>query len=392
MTDTTLSRLSLVDALRGFALMGLFGLHVIDHYELYWLDPSPDPVHDFLSFLIAGKAYAIFALMFGLSFFIIMDRAQRRGVDFSARFAWRMALLGVLGLLHGVIFVSDILQVLSMAGLLLLGLNRLPTRWLFGVAGMALIQPDLIVKLILSLSDPSANALPFFATHNGLETYATGTFAQVVAENTSAGFLRKWDYMIQSGRLVQIIGLFTLGLCLGRIGFFSAPERFAGLRLWLLIGCGIAVFALHMVWPFVTLLIPGDGLHQMVPAWRDSLYMLYGADLMVIIYVVIFIEFYRLEPMQRVLGLLVPAGRMTLTLYVGQSLIFVPLFYGFGAGLYANLDASRSAILALIGMGLQIGFAHLWFRHFAYGPLEWLWRAGTMMTLKVPFRASKIGQ
>jgi uncharacterized protein len=35
---------------------------------------------------------------------------------------------------------------------------------------------------------------------------------------------------------------------------------------------------------------------------------------------------------------------------------------------------------------LQVALAILWFRHFRYGPLEWLWRAATRTTLSVPFR------
>jgi uncharacterized protein len=87
----------------------------------------------------------------------------------------------------------------------------------------------------------------------------------------------------------------------------------------------------------------------------------------------------------RVLGLLAPAGRMTLTLYIGQSLIFVPVFYSFGLGLHASMSQSTAVLIAIPAFIAQVLFAHLWFRRFYYGPLEWLWRAGTYLTLKVPF-------
>ena len=89
---------------------------------------------------------------------------------------------------------------------------------------------------------------------------------------------------------------------------------------------------------------------------------------------------------RRLLRQLVPAGRMTLTLYVGQSLLFVPLFYGFGLGLYATIGEVRAFALGVTAFVLQIALANAWFRHFHYGPLEWLWRCGTRTTFAVPFR------
>ena len=87
----------------------------------------------------------------------------------------------------------------------------------------------------------------------------------------------------------------------------------------------------------------------------------------------------------RVLGVLAPAGRMTLTLYVAQSLVFVPVFYGYGLGLHASMSQVQALLLGLAAFAVQVLFAHLWFRRFHYGPLEWLWRAGTYLTLDVPF-------
>ena len=91
-------RMDLVDALRGFALMGLFILHSTEFFELYWAHPDPGWVHTWVFGLFGGKAFALFALCFGLSFYIIMDRSARRGVDFTARFAWRLIILIGFGL------------------------------------------------------------------------------------------------------------------------------------------------------------------------------------------------------------------------------------------------------------------------------------------------------
>ncbi len=88
-------RMEGLDALRGFALMGLFLVHMPELYELYWAHPVTDPTqlmwHDVIFTVFAGKSFALLALCFGVSFFIIMDRAAKRGVDFTGVScgAWR---------------------------------------------------------------------------------------------------------------------------------------------------------------------------------------------------------------------------------------------------------------------------------------------------------------
>ena len=107
-TNRPNTRIEVADALRGIAVAGIILFHAREHFNLYWsaLDLSragfgswEQPVADALGFLLSGKMYAIFALLFGLSFFIQSDNQAQRGNDFSLRFAWRMVLL--FGIFHG---------------------------------------------------------------------------------------------------------------------------------------------------------------------------------------------------------------------------------------------------------------------------------------------------
>jgi uncharacterized protein len=66
-------RITLFDVLRGYALMGLFLIHMVEYYEVYWRQPTPGWVNTGTFFMFGGKAYAMFALLFGVSFFIIMN-------------------------------------------------------------------------------------------------------------------------------------------------------------------------------------------------------------------------------------------------------------------------------------------------------------------------------
>ena len=130
---TTTDRIAVIDALRGFALMGLFLVHSIELFELYWQNPVDSKVHDIIFFLFAGKAYAIFAMLFGISFFIIMDKQAQKGVDFRLRFAWRLALLFGMGTLNSMVYSGEVLQVLAGYGFFLILAYRIPNKWLINI-------------------------------------------------------------------------------------------------------------------------------------------------------------------------------------------------------------------------------------------------------------------
>ena len=96
-------RIEVADVLRGLAVMGIILLHSIEHFNFYsfpdtsgqspWLNFTDKAIWDGLFFLLGGKAYAVFALLFGFSFYI-QDRNQRlRGNDFRLRFCWRVVWL-----------------------------------------------------------------------------------------------------------------------------------------------------------------------------------------------------------------------------------------------------------------------------------------------------------
>ena len=105
-------RITLVDSLRGFAVVGIIIIHFLEHLNFYAF-PAPTPFEqnlwDTVFYLGASKMYAIFALLFGLSCYIQHHNQQQRGRDFRPRFAWRMVLLFLWGMLDLVFFNGDIL-------------------------------------------------------------------------------------------------------------------------------------------------------------------------------------------------------------------------------------------------------------------------------------------
>jgi len=376
------SRLAVVDGLRGYALFGLFLVHVTGYFELYNARPVPSLVQDSVLWLFLGKSFTLLAICFGFSFFIMMDGARRRGQPFALRFAWRLALLFAIGWLHALIYRGDIIVVLATAGFVLIPFEFVrSTRVLLTLAIFLLLQPFLILRIVAghfgagwALADPL-----FYNDGGAMGPSLFGSFGDLIQANLVAGKVSKWSFYIETGRIVQILGLYLIGLVLGRERFFAEPERFRRLRLWALIIAVVVIFPLAYA-RHLTCCHRNGPLYWtdvMLSGWIDVAGMA--------ISLLVFVQLW-LWGSGRILDKLVPAGRMTLTLYIGQSLVFVPVYYGFGLHLWDRITQVESLLLGLISFALQLAFATWWFRYFLYGPLEWLWRAATKLSFDVPFR------
>ena len=382
------NRIDMVDALRGYALLGLFMVHCVERFELYWLDPRPDAWFDGTMAVFAGKAFAIFALLFGFSFATIMANERARGGDFTWRFAWRLALLFAIGTLHALVYRGDILQVLAAVGLVMIPFDRLRSDRAVAVLALLLFaQLPLLARAWQAAEGAAWAVAPArFFLDSGLATQATGTFGEALASNAGPGMVSKWSFYLETGRVVEIAGLFLVGMLLQRRALFAAAGGRRGLWLAIAAAAGVLWLVVAQLEPLVLPPAPEAG---GAPMQRQSIEWLTGqwrALSAMAFQVAVFVLAWH-SPLGRLLALLVPAGRMTLTLYVGQSLVAAALLYGYGLGLYDDLTSAEMVLWGAAAFAAQIALAALWFRAFRYGPLEWLWRVGTRTSLAVPFRA-----
>jgi len=151
----------LIDTLRAFALIGVYMVHMFEQYEIYWAAPQQNLTHTIFTTFFMGKAFSLLTLCFGLSFFLLMDRAAKRGADFSGRFAWRMAILALIGIVHGLLYRGDILIIFGTLGLLLIPFYRASNRVVLILAAVLLAQPWEIARIALAATGAAwANHAP----------------------------------------------------------------------------------------------------------------------------------------------------------------------------------------------------------------------------------------
>jgi uncharacterized protein len=390
------ARLDLVDALRGSALLGILLLHSVEHWNFMrmpvgrpaWLEQLDNQTVGWAYWLLGGKAYAIFALMFGVSFFITLDSWRRKGdPGASTRFVWRMALLGALGYVHGLLYNGDILGPIALLGVPLVLLERLGSRALVAAAVLLLLQLPQWAEVLHVWADPAWQ--PGVPRHWGMfgraeEVAATGTLADLLRLNGWQGQLTNWWWLWESWRWSQMLGLFACGLLLGRSGVLHDAPRLRRLA-WRALVAGLVGYALVWLAQRGVATLGLQGRRAQVVA---DLPTMYGNLAQMAVWAGGFTLLY--PHARRALSLLVPYGRMSLTCYVTQAVIGVPFFYGFGLGMYRHVGPFAALFFGLAVFAVQCAFAHAWLKRYSYGPLEWLWRAATMCTWQVPMRRRRL--
>ena len=386
------SRITLIDALRGSALAGLFFVHCVEHFELALYPENQTPLMKLLDawtnstafFLFSGKAYAIFAMMFGVSFMLLLQSWTKKGIDVMTHFPWRLCLLGAFGYLNALVYSGDILLVLAVLGLPLVLIYRLPDKVLGWLAVLFLLQiPNAWQAGYCLLHPDFVPAQPLHWALFGVvrQTQAEGSLGDLVTLLSGRGQMMRLLFTYETGRYLQMLGLFVCGLLIGRhhlLEHAAVARRFA----WRALILGIVGFAVFLP---LKLMLPEWGVTGMrayvVSNWLGA----YANLAQMAIWVGGFVLLYLHGGWRRALDWFVPLGRMSLTVYVTQALFFAPFFYGYGLGLYRHLGQFHSVLCGLAFIVVQTAIAKLWLRYFQYGPLEWLWRAGTMRTWKTPF-------
>ena len=382
-------RLHVVDALRGFAIVSIMLLHNIEHFDYSftpeglpaWLKPIDQGIWDTLFFLFGGKSYAIFALLFGLTFFIQNDNQAKKGKDFRLRFAWRLLLLLGFGLINSAFYQGDILTIYAIIGFVLIPVAKLSNKTVFIIAVLLMLQPYEWINVIRGLQQPDmemANPASW-ALFGKMDEYIQGdsivdTWIGNLMNGKVAVLLWTWE----AGRVFQTASLFMLGMLAGRKALFvNSPENS---KFWLrtLLVAALLFIPLFIVKSNVTEWVSSVAIHRplalIVQSWSNMAFMF--------VLVSGFTLLYQSRALHKTLDVLSPFGRMSMSNYIMQSIIGSFIYYGFGLGLYKYTGATYSLFIGVVLAVLQGIFSTYWMNHHRQGPLETIWHKLTWISLK----------
>ena len=378
------TRIDVADILRGIAIAGIILIHFIEHMNFYVF---PEPKNEFWAtintavwdstfFLLAGKMYAIFAMLFCLSFYIQHDNQAQKGIDFRPRFVWRMILLMLFGLFDLLFYNGDILFLYAVCGLLIIPLIRASNKviWLFII--LMLLQPVELVYLIMGLIDPATQVMDLGSSgYYGalIWSQSEGNIIDVAVAGLKYGLPANFLWAVENGRMTQTVLFFLIGIILGRTRLFYDEGN--NVQTWKKIFIGsIAAFAillpLYLYLPKATdIRCVSNSLNVALNMWKNISMMFFIVSGTTLLY-------YRTSAKTWLLKI-APYGKMSLTNYLGQSIIGAIIFYNWGFGLFRVCGHTASFALGICCIIVQFIFCTWWMKHHKRGPFEQLWCTAT---------------
>jgi uncharacterized protein len=390
-------RIVSLDVLRGVALLGILVMNIQCFAMIEAAYENPTAYGDLqganygvwlLSHVLADQKFmTIFSLLFGAGIVLMAGRREQAGGRPAVVHYRRMAALAIFGLVHAYLFwYGDILFSYALCGLVVYLFRKVPTTWQLVLGLLSLAVPSCLYLLC-------AWTVPYWPEET-VQEISENWFpsAQQVADELAA-YRGSWVQAFEHRRSAALFfetvvflfytawragGLMLLGMALFKLGFFSARRS-----PWTYLALIAAALGLGIP----TILY---GVHRNNQAGWDPIYgqfsavqYNYWASLLVSLgwvgLVMLVCQKPRLRPFTRPFA---AVGQMALTNYFLHTLICTTIFYGYGFGLFGQVERVGQIGIVFAIWTVQLIAAPLWLRYFLFGPAEWLWRLLTYW--KVP--------
>ena len=338
-----------LDILRGIALYGVLtvNLQTLFRVSLFARIAGEDRPSDATGRLLLNamgtlmefKAFTLFSFLFGVGIALQAQRMEGRGS--TPRFLLRrFFVLLIFGLIHlYLIWNGDILALYAVCGFLLIPLLRLPPIWM-ALGGALLIGWSGFGSIPIPF--PGTAALRAQAAE-AVTVYGSGGFAEILAFRVDE--TNRFILPLLGLTLPRTLGVMMLGIAAWRSGLLKAGRR------W---------------WPAiltVSVLAAIAGVY-----WSDDVAEQFG---LAFAYAAVVLLWIRNAP------LLAAAGRMALTNYLTESMVFSIVFYGYGFGMFGRAGVAPVFLWGTAFYMAQLLFSRWWLGRFRFGPFEWVWRSLT---------------
>jgi uncharacterized protein len=395
------NRIEIIDAIRGLAIFGILLANIrswsgyrfipfaeIEALPFYRLDALFNQLH---YWLVDGKFYAIFSMLFGAGFGIQYLKNQQNQQEFIPRYRRRTFILLIFGLIHALIWSGDILTLYALLAFALIMLRNVDEQKLLPLAAFLLCAFSISQLYTLMYMQPDTEILslahtnyPELKPQEITAAFGNGSWADVFAINLHNLYWR-WAEFFPNGRFSRVLGFFVLGFYLLRSGFFESGI-YSARNLFLFAAIGSS--ATMMAWQTGT----------NISSWANSgsdialkLVLVLGQIFLALTYICLLAQISKTSMGLLLTKILSLVGRMAFTSYIAQTLIGIGLFYGVGLGLWGSMGLAQLWLLALLVFGFQVLFCGLWLHFYRQGPLEWCWACLTngkfQQNLRVRHRA-----
>ncbi len=370
-----------LDLLRGIAVLGILLVNIYSFAlpEVVRLDASLMPHYSNLEqwcwyliyFFADTKFIALLSLAFGASLWLFAADKQALTDSELNNLQWRRSIsLLVFGAAHGyLLWDGDVLVTYALFSFVV-------WRWRYW-GDRKLMFTALILFAIQALLYGGMFWLPADVWQELSYMFDEAALAEEVA-HYQQGWWQQASRRFADALSMQLIAVFggwfpcsmmLVGVVLARRGYFSAQAPANSSRLLvvtLLLGALLMLFTL--------LANRASGFTSQYALTLGMELQMFASGVLAIAYALLIARWARTLVWPVCRAVLMAVGRMALTIYIMQTLIFTSIFYGYGLGWYGQLALSQLLLVIFSVWILQCVFAVLWLRYFYSGPLEWLWR------------------
>ncbi len=389
---TKADRYVVMDVLRGFALLGVMTINL---YEFGGVDvlitaeqlaalPSAaldERLQFWIWLFVYDKANTLFAFLFGLGFWVQMERLQARGAPFRSIYLRRAAILLIIGWIHLLcLFGWDILHVYGIAAFILFFSRKLSDRALLWIGMTLLLFARPFVTWVFEaggikalFDDPVAAEAGILARQAAAQSGDFFTFIALMNKDYLGWFLTGGLL----GWIFYALGRFFMGAWVARRGWIqNAADNLPMFRRWLwpLLVTGLLLESVHLFTEDVS----GDAVFGQMEMLRTILHAV-ATPLIAAGYICAIVLLFHVRLLSWLVRPFAPVGQMALTNYLTQSvaIILILTSVGPGLGLAGKAGASTFVPLVVAFFTAQILFSYFWMKFFTFGPAEWLWRTLT---------------
>jgi len=383
-----------LDALRGFALLGILviNIRVFSMPEIVLFNPSA--YGDFTGanywawlaghVLVKQKFITLFTLLFGAGVALFVRNRERDGADSPVRLHARRSLwLVAFGLAHAyLLWYGDILVAYGVTALFVVAARDWTPRKLAMVGTALLLIPSTLETLSAFAVDPATLAASWQPSESAIraevEAYRSGWLGQMSHRVDNSFYRQTSGYVASTGW--RTAGLMLYGVALFETGVITNERSTRFYRRLVAVGgaVGLGVILAGVAY------IEGSGWAASASLyWHQFNY--WGSIPLAGAYLGLVMLWARWRPDGTATRWLAAVGRTAFTNYILQTVVATTIFYGHGLGLFGRVTRVEALGVVVAIWAVQVPLSVLWLRYFRYGPLEWLWRAltyGTRPTMR----------
>ena len=393
-------RETFMDALRGFAILGIF-IANLAHLSFYnddaeivspWMVEGWDHTIRFLHYMfIEGKFYSIFSLLFGWGIALQLKRGASRGIDAFPIVKRRLSIMLLLGALHLLIWTGDIVFFYALLGFIMLPLRKFSNKKLLIAAVLLILSPILLYGLKMTFPILNYPTEKLYETANRVTTFFFGEMSREKYMNlmhagswldqlkvNMAEFFFRYGYLFYVSRIPKVVGMFLIGYVIGRTDFYKNIIQHKKIVYKIIIlGLLIGLPANYLLASYMSSPISGEYYNLQVSGLKMTIYYALGVAPLALTYVGLMMLGFQTKPGNKVLQVAAPVGKMAFTNYIMHSLIGNFVFLGAGLDMMGQVGLVYFTLFGITVFIFQIIFSTVWLKYFQFGPIEWFWRSLT---------------